>query len=102
MVLGEGGGYGVERITAPFFSFVKQRPSRKWFWDASLSAIGGLCMETGVYWTFDLPEEVQERTVKGGRDVTDLISINLLEKMAMTMTGYIMIDMTGERPRTRG
>ena len=42
------GGYGGESITAPSFSFVKQRPSRTLFSDASLTAIGGLCIETGV------------------------------------------------------
>ena len=59
-------------------------------------------METGVYWRFDLPEKVQKRTVKGGRAVVDLISINLLEVMAMVMTAYVMIVMRGERPRRRG
>ena len=54
-----------------------------------------------MYWRFDLPEEVQKRTVKGGRAVDDLISINLLEVMAMVMTAYVMIDMKGERPRRR-
>ena len=33
-----GGGYGGERITAPFFSLIKQRPSRTWFSDESLAA----------------------------------------------------------------
>ena len=39
---------------------------------------------------------MQKRTVKGGRAVADLISINLLEVMAMVMTAYVMIDMEGE------
>ena len=67
-----------------------------------MAAIGGLCLETGLYWKFDLPEEVQERTVKGGLAVADSVSINLLEIMAMVMTAYVMIDMKGERPRRRG
>ena len=99
---GGGGGYGGERITAPFFSFVQQRSRRTWFSDAFLAAMGGLCMETGVYWIFNLPEEVQKRTVKRRRAVADLISIKLLEVMAMVMTAYVMIDMKGERPRRIG
>ena len=55
-----GGGYGGERITAPFFSFVKQRPSRTWFSDASLAAMGGICNEMGVYWRFDLGSGLRE------------------------------------------
>jgi len=97
-----GGGYGGESITAPSFSFVKQRPSRTWFSDASLTAIGGLCMETGVYWRFAPPEEVQKRTIRGGQAVADLISINLLEVMAMVVTAFVMVDMRGERPGRKG
>ena len=52
----------------------------------------------GVYWRFELPEEVHTQTVKGGRAVADLISINLLEVVAMVMTAYVMIDMR-ERDR---
>ena len=100
--MGRGGGYGGEKITAPSFSFVKQLPSRTWFSDASLTAIGGLCMETGVYWRFELPEEVQNRTIKGGQAVDDLISINLLEVMAMVMAAYVMVDMRGDRPVRKG
>ena len=55
-----------------------------------------------VYRRFDLPEEVQKRTVKGGRVIADLMSINLLEVMVMLMTAHVMIDMKGEGPRRRG
>ena len=54
-------------------------------------------MERGVYWRFDLPEEVQKRTIRGGQAVDDLISLNL-EVMAMVMTAHVMVDMRGERP----
>ena len=101
-VLGSGGGYGGERIIAPSFSFVKQLSSRTWLSDASLTAIYGLCMETGVYWKLDLPEEVQKRTIRGEQAVGDLISIKLLEVMAIVMTSYVMVDMRGERPVRRG
>lgn len=30
---------------------------------------GTLCMETGVYWRFVLPEEVQRRTIRGDQAV---------------------------------
>ena len=58
-------------------------------------------MET-VYWRFDLPEEVQRRATRGGQAVNDLISINLLEVMAMVMTAYVMVDMREERPFGKG
>ena len=97
-----GGGDGGERITAPSLCFVKQLPSRTWFSDASLRAIGGPCTETGVCGNFGIPEEMQKQTIRGGQAVGDLISINLLEVMAMVMTAYVMVDMRGERPVRRG
>ena len=48
--LGEGAGEVGSRITAASFSFAKQVPSRSWFSDASTRALGGVCMETRVYW----------------------------------------------------
>lgn len=36
-----------ERISAPFLSFIKQKPVRRWFSDASFKAVTGLCIETG-------------------------------------------------------
>ena len=59
-------------------------------------------METGVYWRFDLPEDVQRRTIRGGQAVNDLISINMLEVMAMVTTAYVMVDMREERPVRKG
>ena len=55
-------------------------------------------METRVYWRFDLPEDVQRRTITAGWAMNDLVSINLLEVMAMVMTAYVMVDMREERP----
>ena len=59
-------------------------------------------METGVYWRFDLPEEVQKRTAKGGRGVANLIAINLLEVLETVMTAYFTIDTKRERPLKSG
>ena len=45
-----------ERLAAIFFSFVKQ--THKWicFSDASFEAVRGLCLETGVYWRYNMSE----------------------------------------------
>ena len=45
---------------------------------------------------------MHKRAIRGGQAVGDLISINLLEVMAMVMTAYVMVDMRGERPVGRG
>ena len=59
-------------------------------------------METGVYWRFGLPKEVQRRTIRGSQAVNDLISINLLEVMALIRTAYVIIDMRGESSPNEG
>ena len=45
---------------------------------------------------------MQKRTIKRGQAVADLISINLLEVMAMVTTAFVMIDMRGDRPGRKG
>ena len=49
-----------------------------------------------------MPEEVQERTVKRGRAVSDFSYITLLELMTVVMTAYVVIDMRREKPCRRG
>ena len=91
-----------ERIAAPFYRFVKQTPEEKRCSDASYEAIGGLCLETGVYWRFKLTGEVKRRTVRSKRGKRDRISINLLELMSMVMAAYVMVVMKGDRPEKEG
>ena len=54
-------------------------------------------METGVYRRFDLPEELQRRTITGGQAVNDFISMKLLEVMAVAVTAYVMVDKRRDR-----
>lgn len=57
-------------------------------------AIGGLCMETWVYW------DRMIRFRKGGG--RDHIGIDSLELMAMVMTAYVMVKMKGDIPKKKG
>ena len=91
-----------ERIAAPFYRLVKQAPEMKWLSDASYEAIGGLRLETGVYWRYQRTEEVKTRTVRTKRGGDDRISINILELMAMVVTAYVMFVMRGDRPEKKG
>ena len=59
-----------------------ERPAqRALFSGASKTAIGGFCLETGVYWRYDLGTEEQPRFCDSSRSVAgmDGISINVLE-----------------------
>ena len=59
-------------------------------------------METGVYWRYQLTEEVKKRTVRSKRGKGDRISINILELTAMMVTAYMMVVMRGDRPEEKG
>ena len=86
-----------ERLTAPFFRFVKQEPSRRWFSDASYQAVGGFCRETGWWWRYGLSEEERSRTVRSRKRVGyGSLTINVLELFGMVWTAYVMIVMRGE------
>ena len=101
--LGREGGVRGERVTSPAFSFVEQLPTRRWFADASLQVVGGLCSVKRVYWRWELPGEVTKRTVKHNRKMAgDAISINLLEVVAAVMTAQVMIRGRGDRPEREG
>ena len=52
-----------ERLAAPFFRFVKQKHKRIRCSDAWFEAVGGLCLETGVYWRYNLSAEEMKRTM---------------------------------------
>lgn len=79
-------------LYSPFFNHTQWVPERHWFSDATLSAVGGFCAETGVWWRYDLTAEEKSRSVVGGRcAMHNAISINLLELLAMVMTAYMMV-----------
>ena len=92
-----------ERLAAPFFRFVKQTHKRTWFSDSSFEAVGGLCLETGVYWRYKLSEEEVKRTIRSrkGGDRKSL-PINVLELLRVVMTAYVVIVIKRDRPAKEG
>ena len=79
-------------IYSPCFSHTQWDPERHWLSDATLSALGGFCAETGVWWRYDLTTEEQSRSVVGAKCAKhNAISINLLELLGMVMTAYVMV-----------
>lgn len=51
-------------ITSPSLQLCEADTDEDVFSDASARAIGGLRIETGVHWRYELAGEVQRRTVK--------------------------------------
>ena len=74
------------------------------FSDASKNAVGGFCIETGVYWRYDLDAGERSRfcgsskSVAGGND----ISINVLELLDMVVSAWVLIPPFAERPAALG
>ena len=88
-----------EEVAAPFFRFVKQPHKMTRFSDASFEAVGGLCLETEVYWRYNLTGEERARTVRSrSREHVNWLSINVLELLGMVMTAFVMIVIRKDRP----
>ena len=92
-----------ERFAAPFFRFVKQTHKPTWVSNASFEAVGGMRLETEVYWRYSQSEEEKKRTIKSrkGRDGNRL-TINVFELMGIMMTAYAMIVIRRDRPTKEG
>ena len=91
-------GRGVE-LAPPFFRFVKQPHRRTWFSDASFEAVGRLCQETVVYWSYNLIKEERARTVRSRRgEHVNGLSINVLELLGMVKTAFVMIMVRRDGP----
>ena len=91
-------------LSAPMFNLVSRPPQRTIFSDASKQAIGGFCLETGVYWRYDLTKDEQARfcgssqAVKGMND----ISINVLELLGMVISAWVLVVLCEDLPAQAG
>ena len=69
--------------------------------DASGTAVGGYCLETGAWWRFDLDRNAKSRLsehVKGHND----LSINVLELLGMVITAWALVVGAGSKPQFGG
>ena len=78
-------------------------PPRRYYSDASFTAIGGFCPELKMYWRYSLAEaltlELKEQSV---RKQVGSITINLLELIGMTMSAFMMQITENDRPEYAG
>ena len=79
-----------ESLGAPFYAHLERTPSRRYYSDASFTAVGGFCPELQVYWRYDLNPHLTElfrnQIATKGADAT---TINLLELCGMVMTADV-------------
>jgi len=91
-------------LSAPMYHLLERPAQRTLFSDASKTAVGGFCLETGVYWRYEL--DVQERSRFCGASASvageDDISINVLELLGMVVSAWVLVSSCAERPSAMG
>ena len=77
---------------------------RTLFSDASKTTIGGFCLETGVYWRYDLDTAEQSRFCGSSKAVAgeNDIPINVLELLGMVVSAWALVSPYAERPSATG
>ena len=72
--------------------------------DASFDAIGEFCRKLKIYWRYDLPlalsAELKRKAAR--RETCCSVTINLLELVRMVLTAWVMHELVGDRPESKG
>ena len=92
-----------ESLCAPIYDHIMRAPARRYYSDASFTAIGGFCPELKVYWRYSLAEALTLELKK--QSVTkqaDSITIDLLELIGMMMSAFVMQVTKNDRPEYAG
>ena len=53
-------------LSAPMYRLLERPARRTLFSDASKTAVGGFCLETGVYWRYELNDRERSFAVRAG------------------------------------
>ena len=75
------------RCTAPMYHLLERPAHRTLFSDASKTAVGGYCLETGVYWRYDTTAQEHSRVCGSSKSVRgeNDLSFNVLERLGMVV-----------------
>ena len=81
--------------------FFLQHRSRTLVSNASGTAVGEYCLETGAWWRFDLDRNAKYRLSEHVQGHNDL-STNVLELLGIVITAWALVVGAGSRPRVWG
>ena len=84
-------------LSSPLHTFFLRRRLRTLVSNASGTAVGGYCLETGAWWRFDLDRNAKSRLSEHVHGHDDL-SINVLELLGMVVTAWALVVGAGSRP----
>ena len=90
-------------LCAPIYDHIMRVSARRYYSDASFTAIGGFCPELKVYWRYSRAEALTLELKK--QSVTKQagpITINLLELIGMVMSAFVMQMTENDRPEYAG
>ena len=86
-------------LCAPIYDYIMRTRARRYYSDASFTALGGFCPELKVYWRYSLAEvltlELKKQSVT---KQAGSITINLLELIGMMMSAFVMQITENDRP----
>ena len=90
--------------SAPMYNLLERPARRPLFSDAPKVAIGSFCLETGVYWRYELDSAVQSRFCGSSKAVAgeNDISIDVLELLGMAVSAWVLVSACAERPLATG
>ena len=92
-----------ESLCAPIYYHIMRAPARRYYYDASFTAIGGFSPELKVYWRYSLAEALTLGLKKQSvRKQAGAITINLLELIRMIMSTFVMQITENDRPEYAG
>jgi hypothetical protein len=94
-----------KNFIAPIARCIDIAPTHEWHSDASYEyGIGGVCMATGVYWSYALSAEQKSRLVrdKVQKGSWNQLHINELELAGMVVMVHVMTVLCGVRPSVPG
>ena len=80
------------------YHLLDRMPARSWFSDASASAVGGFCAETGMWWRYDLTPDQCARVRGHQIHHENDISMNILELLGVVMSAWLMVVLLRETP----
>ena len=91
-------------LSAPMYHLLERPAQRTPFSGASKIAVGGLFLETGVYWRYDIDAGERSRFCASSKSVAGEtnISINFLELLGMVVSASVVVSPCAERPAALG
>ena len=91
-------------LSAPMYRLLERPARRTLFSDAFKTAVGGFCLETGVYWRYELNDRERSRFCgsSGSVGCEDDLSINVLELLGMVVSAWVLVVLCAERPSAKG